>query len=90
MSAKKQDRKQLQKERQKKFDFYEVPAFEKKFRGYESGAVDDYLSALVDAYTGMYAECEALRAAQEEHRLFREKVAHVLIEREITHGDAAA
>jgi len=66
-----------------KFDLHEIPAFEKKFRGYDADAVDDYLNALVDAYTAMYAECEALRRAAQEHGLFREKVAHVLIEREI-------
>ena len=67
---------------QQKFDFYEVPAFDKAFRGYDAEAVDDYLSALVDAYTKMYAECEELRKAAEEYKLFQEKVAHILVGRE--------
>ena len=66
---------------QKKLNLYEVPAFDKKFRGYDRGAVDDYLNALVDAYNGMYAECQRLRSAAEEHALFREKAAQILFEK---------
>ena len=38
----------------RKFDLYEVPAFGKKLRGYDAGEVDQYLNALVDAYTRLH------------------------------------
>jgi len=52
---------------QQKFDFYEVPEFDKAFRGYDTGAVDVYLNALVDAYTEMYKLYIAMKDREAAH-----------------------
>jgi len=90
MSETRKSRKLSQKKMQQKFDLHEVPAFAKKLRGYDPEEVDHYLNALVDAYLNIYAECEELRSAADEHRLFKEKVAHVLIEKELVANDEVA
>ena len=82
-------RKKKNRKYQKKFDLYEVPEFEKKFRGYDTEEVDKYLNALVDAYEKMYNECEALRKEADEYRLHKDRIAKVLIKAEIAASPAS-
>ena len=68
-----------QSETRQKFDLYEVPVFEKKWKRYDAAEVDTYLSMLVDAYNEMYLEYEALKATVDEYLRVKEKLADMQI-----------
>ena len=89
MSESKKEKKNLREKMYRKFSFYEVPEFEKRIRGYDTEAVDHYLEALVDAYTTMYREYEALQKTADEYGQFKAKVADVLADILAERGTAA-
>ena len=66
-----------------KFGLYEVPKFEKGFRGYDCEEVDRYLNSLVDAYNRMFTENEELKRMAEEYRQLKEKIADMLIKEQL-------
>jgi len=84
------DVRRAQKEMRWKFDLHEVPVFEKKRRGYDPGEVDNYLNSLIGAYVKIYDECCELKAVTGEYNLFKEKVLHILITKEIARLEADA
>ena len=49
-----------------KFDFYEVPEFEKRLIGYDAKEVDQYLNALVDAYVELHKLYSLLENKEKE------------------------
>jgi len=67
-----------------KFGRYEVPKFERKFRGYDSEEVDKYLNSLVDAYNKMQSENEELKKIAEEYKKLKDRIADIFIEEQLS------